>query len=259
MQVLAVDPLDVRAAMSAERAALLDLVDGLDRTEWDRPTPCPPWTVHDLVAHVLASDLGLLSRARDSEQRGWIDATGTELAVLLAERNQQWIDACAPLSGHVLCDLLEAIGAEVDRWAASADLRTLAEGVAWANVDRAPLWLCLAREYTERWVHQQQLREALDQPGLDDETYVGPVLDTFKWAVPVALEGTTGMLRVEVTGAVRRTWLVDAAGFHERGDANTTTSITADEFWRQCTAPRTGTAAAGSLLDAFTRTRAIIV
>jgi uncharacterized protein (TIGR03083 family) len=259
VQILRVDPLDVRGVMRSERAALLDLVDDLDPREWDAPTPCPPWTVHDLVAHVLASDLGLLSRGRDREQRGWIDVSGDELAALLARRNQEWIDACVPLSGRVLRDLLHATGAEVDRWTASADLGARADGVAWAAVAHAPAWLCLAREYTERWVHQQHLRDALERPGLVDDAHLGAVLDTFKWAIPVALAETTGVLRIDVTGEVQRTWLADRSGFHADADPDATATIAAEMFWRQCTAPRPLTDADGSLVGAFSRTRAIIV
>jgi uncharacterized protein (TIGR03083 family) len=259
VQVLHANPLDVRALMQSERAALLDLLGDLDPREWDAPTPCPPWTVHDLVAHVLAGDLGLLSRVRDREQRGWIDASGDELAVLLARRNQQWIDACVPLSGRVLGDLLLATGAEVDRWAASADLGARAEGVAWAAVARAPAWLCLAREYTERWVHQQQMRDTLERPGLVDEAHLGAVVDTFKWAIPIALAETTGVLRIDLTGKVQRTWFADRSGFHAVADADATVTIAAEGFWQQCTAPRPSTDADGSLVDAFRRTRAIIV
>src|SRR4051794_41840164 len=120
MQVLGVDPLDARAVMSSERSALLDLLDELDAKEWDRATACPPWTVHHLVAHVLASDLGLLSRVRDREKRGWIDSSGGEPGDLLAAPNQQWVDACAPLSGGGPRDPLPAPGGPVDSWAASA-------------------------------------------------------------------------------------------------------------------------------------------
>jgi hypothetical protein len=179
--------------------------------------------------------------------------------VRLAARNQEWIDACAPVSAGVLCDLLRATGAAVDSWGASADLRALAEGVSWAGVDQAPVWLCLAREYTERWVHQQQLRDALDRPGLDDETHLGAVVDTFKWAIPIALTDTTGLLRVELTGAAARSWLVDRAGFHASGVADATVAIAADAFWRQCTTPRNQASGNGSIIDAFARTRAIIV
>ncbi len=48
----------------------------------------------------------------------------------------------------------------------------------------APVWLDLAREYTERWHHQQHIRAAVGKPGLTEPRYLAPVLDTFVRALP---------------------------------------------------------------------------
>jgi uncharacterized protein (TIGR03083 family) len=49
-----------------ERARLLDLLEQLHEEDWQRPTPCPGWTVLGLACHQLGGDFGLLSRRRDS-------------------------------------------------------------------------------------------------------------------------------------------------------------------------------------------------
>ena len=36
--------------------------------------------------------------------------------------------------------------------------------VNWAGPEPAPIWLDPAREYTERWVHQQHIRDAVRNP-----------------------------------------------------------------------------------------------
>ena len=57
--------------------------------------------------------------------------------------------------------------------------------VSWAAPDvQAPAWLDVAREYTEGWVHQQQVRDAVGRPGADDAELTGAVIDTFLRAVP---------------------------------------------------------------------------
>jgi hypothetical protein len=43
--------------------------------------------------------------------------------------------------------------------------------------------LHLAREMTERWVHQQHIRDALGRPG-DHARFLPAVLATFAWAFP---------------------------------------------------------------------------
>ncbi len=55
--------------------------------------------------------------------------------------------------------------------------------VAWASPDPAPVWLDVARELTERWHHQQQIREAIGAPLLTDRAYLAPVLATFAFAL----------------------------------------------------------------------------
>lgn len=39
----------------AERAALAELLAGLDDHEWQHATLCPGWTVHDVAAHVIST------------------------------------------------------------------------------------------------------------------------------------------------------------------------------------------------------------
>ena len=48
--------MSVMAQAAAERADLLDLLEGLAPGEWREPSLCAGWTVHDVVAHVLSYD-----------------------------------------------------------------------------------------------------------------------------------------------------------------------------------------------------------
>ena len=49
-------PLDTRPLFPAERAEFTALLWNLDPGGWQRPTVCPGWRVHDVVAHVVHSD-----------------------------------------------------------------------------------------------------------------------------------------------------------------------------------------------------------
>lgn len=68
----------------------------------------------------------------------------------------------------------------------------------------------IAREYTEFWVHQQQVRDAVGRPGADRPELVRPVLDTFLRSLPHVLraharpDGTA--VRVRVPGPAGGTW-----------------------------------------------------
>ena len=55
--------------------------------------------------------------------------------------------------------------------------------VNWASDDALPRWFDLAREFTERWAHQQHIRDAVGAPGTHDRL-LPEVLRTFVWAFP---------------------------------------------------------------------------
>jgi GT2 family glycosyltransferase len=88
----------------------------------------------------------------------------------------------------------------------------MGEPVSWAGPQDAPVWLDIAREYTERWLHQQQIRDAVNRSGLKERRFFHPVLDTFMWAVPhtyrdVAVTETT-VIKLAVTGEAGDMWYV---------------------------------------------------
>ena len=68
--------------------------------------------------------------------------------------------------------------AGVDPWAPAAF------AVSWAGDDRSPGWFDVARELTERWLHQHQIRLAVGAPPLDDPELSAAVFDTFLRALP---------------------------------------------------------------------------
>jgi hypothetical protein len=75
--------------------------------------------------------------------------------------------------------------------------------VAWAGESESQNWFDLARELTERWHHQQQIRLATGARPLDDPRLSEPVLEAFLRALPYryhdveAAEGTSLAVRIE--------------------------------------------------------------
>ncbi|MGW9195216.1 maleylpyruvate isomerase N-terminal domain-containing protein [Micromonospora chersina] len=67
----------VRAAFRDECVRLEGVLRGLDAADLDRPTPCPPWAVRDLLAHVRTGAgrlVGML--AAPAPERAEVDAAG---------------------------------------------------------------------------------------------------------------------------------------------------------------------------------------
>jgi len=194
-------------------AGLLDLLSALSPDEWARPIPRKSWTVRDVALHLLGDDVGVLSRGRDRFTASTIHAgSRAELVEALAAQNDSWIAAGQRISPQLLCDLLRFTGDQATRYFASLDPSAPGEVVSWAGPLPAPNWLCIGREYTERWHHQQHIREALAKPGFDDARYLKPALDIFMRALPEtyrtvdAPEGTS--VAVTISGDSGDRWLV---------------------------------------------------
>lgn len=233
-------PIDVRPLLAPMREALVEVLTDRDTSEW-RTRTTPGWTVHDTVAHLLGDDLGRLARTRD---RHPMPARAGEepFAAWIDRLNDEWVTAARRLSPRLLLELLDYTGKQVRALWTGHDLDEEAEAVTWAGVDPAPLWLDVARDYTEYWVHQAQVREALDEPLLDDPKYLGPVVSTMLRALPFGLQGvapTEGetTLTVQVSDLTPGDWSLkgDVNGWRfvtAVGHADTAVTWTADTVWR---------------------------
>jgi uncharacterized protein (TIGR03083 family) len=178
-------PIDVLALFPEVLDELVRLLSGLSAEQWARPTVCSQWSVKDIALHLLGGEVGILSRKRD----GWSGAGGDfktwdELVEFINASNDSWVKATRRISPPFLCDLLKFTGQQVCAYFESLDPFAIGDPVSWAGPEPAPLWLDLAREYTERWHHQQQIRDAVGIPGLKHCRYFHPVIDAFVRALP---------------------------------------------------------------------------
>jgi uncharacterized protein (TIGR03083 family) len=169
-------------------AELLSLLRGLDRRDWDRPTACQPWSVKDVVAHLLGGNLGRLQGDRaGATPPGATAPTYAELVQLIDQDNAAWVSAAQRINPGLLIDFLEITDAQL--YAYFKALPSMAPApipVSWAGEDQSPVWFDIAREYTEKWLHQQHIREAVGRPLLASRKWLFPVLDTFMRALPRA-------------------------------------------------------------------------
>jgi len=58
--------------------------------------------------------------------------------------------------------------------------------VSWAGEEQSTNWFDTAREFTERWHHQQQIRLAVNKPGIMTREFHFPVVDCFLRGLPHA-------------------------------------------------------------------------
>jgi len=165
---------------------LLALLSGPDAADWCKPTICAGWNVKDVALHLLGVEVGNLSVRRDGyvateEIQDW-----DELVELINAWNQDWVRVTRRMSTRLLVEMLRFAGEKVCSHFRLLNPHMIAGPISWAGPDPAPVWLDIAREYTERWHHQQHIRDAVHQPGLKEPRYFAPVLGTFVWGLPHA-------------------------------------------------------------------------
>jgi uncharacterized protein (TIGR03083 family) len=237
--------IDVRPLFPREREAMLGLLRALEPADWAAPTVCPGWDVHDVAGHVLNDYMRRLSGGRDGHG-GAAFADGETLPAYLARVNEEFVRATRQLSPRLLIELLEHLGPRLDELWAAHDLEAPAGlDVSWAATDVAsPAWLDVGREYTEFWVHQQQVRDAVSLPGATEPGLMAPVLDVFARALPYTFrtcerpEGTVALL--EVLGPAGGRWSAAWRDGRWRmtppgGEPAARVSMDQDTFWRLAT------------------------
>ena len=165
---------------------LIDVLKSLSPEDWDKPTLARLWKVKDVAAHLLDGNMRVIS----SQQRFTGETPSSinnyrELVDYLNELNATWVKAMKRVSPALLTELLEITGTQYSEYMASQDLfSTAIFSVAWAGEEQSVNWFHIAREYTEKWHHQQQIREAVNKPGIMHRELFYPFIATLMRGLP---------------------------------------------------------------------------
>ena len=243
---------DTAPLFPALHGELLRLLRALDADDWERPTVAGRWRVRDVAMHLLDGDLRTLAAHRDGHRLAAEQPVEryADVLALIQGLNASGVAYGQRLSPQLLADLLEVSGRWMSAFVAALDPDAPALfAVAWAGEAVSDNRLDTAREYTERWHHQMQIRTAVGG-GADAATspevlladrYLTPLLDTAVRALPhgyrsvAATEGTAVVIALSDrpwTRTLRResdSWVL-YAGDDEGPAVRATTSP--DALWR---------------------------
>jgi uncharacterized protein (TIGR03083 family) len=193
---------------------LIDLLKSLSHDEWQRQTVAKLWKVKDVVAHLLDGNVRILSMLRDKHRAESPDIKSyQDLLDYLNGLNADWVKAMRRVSPEMLILLHEATGKEFcDYYASLNPLDTAQFSVAWAGESESKNWMHIAREYTEKFLHQQQIRDAVGKPGIMTREFFYPFIDILILALPytyrdVAADNGT-LLKLNVTGEIGGSWFL---------------------------------------------------
>jgi uncharacterized protein (TIGR03083 family) len=191
---------------------LVELLRSLTHEEWDAQTVCPKWKVKDVAAHLLDTQLRKLSLARD-RYAPHSPAIGSsfDLVAFINRLNEEGVMIYGRLSPKVLISIMELASRESVAYHQSLDPFAPAQfAVSWAGEEVSLNWFDTARELTERWHHQQQIRLAVNRPGILTPELYHPVLDCFMRALPHTYRdvpaGPGTLLQFDVSGECGGTW-----------------------------------------------------
>jgi uncharacterized protein (TIGR03083 family) len=191
---------------------LIELLRSLEPADWERQTIAPKWKVKDVAAHLLDTQLRKLSMVRDhcSGEQPVINSPA-DLVAFVNRLNEDGVRMYRRLSPAVLTALMEVASRESAEFHRSLDpFAPAAFAVSWAGDDTSPNWFDTAREFTERWHHQQQIRLAVNRPGILTQEIYHPVLDCFMRALPYAYREVPAepgaLLQFDISGDAGGTW-----------------------------------------------------
>lgn len=219
--------------------ALIDLLTGLEPDAWSLPTIARLWTVKDIAAHLLDGNIRGLSTSRD--HFFGLAPKDEPLLDFLNRINAEWVLAMKRCSPALLVELLRHTGQHLSAHYASLDPDAPAIfPVAWAGESVSLNWMHLAREYTEKFLHQQQIRQASSQPSLVNSPFFSPFIQTFMQALPYTFRHThaaeNSIVSVCVTGNTGGEWGIrrqnEQWSFTNSGSADARVIIDPETAWQ---------------------------
>jgi uncharacterized protein (TIGR03083 family) len=148
------------SALAETWGSLAGLGLGLGAGDWDRPTACPGWDVKDQFSHLIGIERMLLGEAAPS----WDQPLGEHVRNEFAAAHEPWVAVRRALDGPSV----RAEFAEVTTRRLAA-LGALSEG-EWATIGYSPAGQVPYADFMDlrvfdSWVHEQDVRAAVGQPG----------------------------------------------------------------------------------------------
>ncbi|MFF6833567.1 maleylpyruvate isomerase family mycothiol-dependent enzyme [Streptomyces sp. NPDC012438] len=195
--------------------AIAELVQPLVEGEWNRPTPCPGWSVRDIVSHVIGMETEMLGDPRP------IHSLPRDLYHVRSDF-ARYMEVQVDVRRHHTAPEMTS---ELEYVLIRRARRLRNENRSPEHLIRAPLGAeqTLEAAYRERafdvWVHEQDLRAALGVPGNLDSPGAQVARDVLLEALPKVVAKDAGApapsaVVLDVTGPVEflRTVRVDAEG-----------------------------------------------
>ncbi|MEU4892119.1 maleylpyruvate isomerase family mycothiol-dependent enzyme [Streptomyces sp. NPDC044780] len=205
--------------------AISELVNPLPESEWNRATECPGWSVRDVVSHVIGLECEMLGDPRP------IHSLPRDLFHVTSELSRYMEVQVDVRRCHTAPEMTSELEYTVIR--RNRQLRNEKRApdamVRWPGGTEVTLEEALTRRAFDIWVHEQDLRRALNKPGNLDSPGASITRDLLLAALPKVVAKDAGApphsaVVFDVSGPLEfmRTVRVDA---HGRGTIDGSVSL----------------------------------
>jgi hypothetical protein len=191
---------------------------------------------------LLGTRMQLLSGMRDHDGQWFKVDNFQELIELINAQNELWVKATRRISRRLLISLLGFTNEQIIAFLNTLNPMEVGGGIGWTGNDSDPMWMHIARELTEQWMHHQHICDAVQITSLKEARFVHPVLSTFVYALPQTYRDTDApldtLVKLVITGEGGGTWHLvrEGADWQLYADTDlpptTTISIDTDTAWR---------------------------
>lgn len=214
MSIGKIIPIDVLPLYPILDRKFVELLKSLTEEEWQQQTVAKLWKVKDVVAHLLDGNIRTLSMLRDNYfgEKANINSY-QDLVDYLNGLNADWVKAMKRVSPKMLILLHEITGPiYLDYYKSLDPFGKSGFSVDWAGENESKNWMHIARDYTEKWLHQQQIRDAVNKPGILTRDFFYPFIEIFMLALPHtyramdAKDGTT--IKITVSSDAGGSWFL---------------------------------------------------
>jgi uncharacterized protein (TIGR03083 family) len=187
-------------------ASMADLGESLDESGWKAPTECPGWTVQDNLVHITALERFILGDPLPSEE---VPDDLPHIKNDIGRSNERWVESRRAWRGaDALAEFRTTTAARLEQLRALDDDGFAAD--SWTPMGPGTVFDLLGFRIFDSWVHEQDMRRAVDRPGDLDSAAArfstGMMVDVLPYVVGKKVgppDGSTIVLTL--TGPIDRT------------------------------------------------------
>jgi len=224
-----------------EWTAIDKLLTSLSPEQWAAPTALPGWSVHDNVAHVVGTEYTLAGQAAPPCE---VDVHALpHVRNDMGAANETWVIALRDVRPDQLLTRFREITA-ARREHLEALSPTDYDAPSWTPAGERTYGRFMRIRLFDCWMHEQDIRDAIDLPGHDDgrcaRLALAEMADALGYLVGKRAGAPDGSsVTIELTGPIHTTWHVAVDGRaaiveHLPGPATATLRLTSTLFTRLC-------------------------